>query len=61
MQTHTEISRQSHNLFNAEEVAETIGSDLETVTSGLKSVNRSGDIRRWSVFEIRTTQSGASL
>jgi hypothetical protein len=36
MQTHTEISRQSHNLFSAEEVAETIGSDLETVNEWLE-------------------------
>ena len=36
MQTHTEISRQSHNLFSAEEVAETIGADLETVNEWLE-------------------------
>jgi hypothetical protein len=31
MQTHTEISRQSPNLFSAEQIAKTIGADLETV------------------------------
>ena len=36
MQTHTEISRESHNLFSAEEVAETIGADLETVNEWLE-------------------------
>ena len=36
MQTHTEISRQSHNLFSAEEVAETIGADPETVNEWLE-------------------------
>jgi hypothetical protein len=36
MQTHTEISRQSHNLFSAEQVAETIGADLETVNEWLE-------------------------
>jgi hypothetical protein len=36
MQTQTEISRESHNLFSAEEVAETIGADLETVNEWLE-------------------------
>jgi hypothetical protein len=36
MQTHTEISRESHNLFSAEEVAETIGADLKTVNEWLE-------------------------
>ena len=36
MQTHTEISRQSHNLFSAEEVAGTIGADPETVNEWLE-------------------------
>jgi hypothetical protein len=36
MQTHTEISRESHNLFSAKEVAETIGADLETVNEWLE-------------------------
>ena len=36
MQTHTGISRQSHNLFSAEKVAETIGADLETVNEWLE-------------------------
>jgi hypothetical protein len=36
MQTQTEISRESHNLFSAEEVAKTIGADLETVNEWLE-------------------------
>jgi hypothetical protein len=36
MQTHTEISRESHNLFSAEEVAETVGADLKTVNEWLE-------------------------
>ena len=36
MQTQTEISRESHNHFSAEEVAETIGADLETVNEWLE-------------------------
>jgi len=36
MQTHTEILRESHNLFSAEEVAETIGADPETVNEWLE-------------------------
>ncbi len=35
MQTHTEISRQSPNLFSAEQVAKTIGADLDTVNGWL--------------------------
>ena len=35
METHTEISRQSANLFSAEQVAETIGTDLETINKWL--------------------------
>jgi hypothetical protein len=31
---HIEISRQSPNLFSATEVAETIGTDLETINGG---------------------------
>ncbi|MGA8696162.1 MAG: hypothetical protein WB689_20410 [Xanthobacteraceae bacterium] len=34
MQTHTEISRESHNLFSAEQ--ETIGADLKTVNEWLE-------------------------
>ena len=33
---HTEVSRQSPNLFSAEEVAKTIGADLKTVTDWLE-------------------------
>jgi hypothetical protein len=33
---HTELSRQSPNLFSAEEVAKTIGADLKTVTNWLE-------------------------
>ena len=33
---HTEISRQSSNLFSASEVAETIGADLETKNEWLE-------------------------
>jgi hypothetical protein len=33
---HTEISRQSSNLFSATEVAETIGADLETINGWLE-------------------------
>jgi hypothetical protein len=36
MQTHTEISRQSPNLFSTEQVARTIGADLETVNEWLE-------------------------
>jgi hypothetical protein len=36
MQTQTEISRESHNLFSAEKVAETIGADLKTVNEWLE-------------------------
>lgn len=36
MQTHTEISRESDNLFSAEQVAETIGADLKTVNEWLE-------------------------
>ena len=35
METHTEISRQSANLFSAEQVAKTIGADLETINEWL--------------------------
>lgn len=35
MQTHTAISHQSPNLFSAEQVAKTIGADLETVNEWL--------------------------
>jgi hypothetical protein len=35
MQTHTEISRQSPNLYSAEQVARTIGANLETVKEWL--------------------------
>ncbi len=36
MQPHTEILRRSPNLFSMEEVAETIGADLDTVNRWLK-------------------------
>jgi hypothetical protein len=36
MQTHTEISRQGPNLFSAQQVAKTIGADLETVNEWLE-------------------------
>ena len=36
MQPHTEISHRSSNLFNATEVAETIGTDLETINEWLE-------------------------
>ena len=36
MHTHTEISRQGPNLFSAEQVAKTIGADLETVNEWLE-------------------------
>ena len=48
MQTHTEISRQSPNLYSAEQVARTIGADLETVKEWLdvdetvEAANRAG-------------------
>jgi len=35
METHTEISRQNANLFSAEQVANAIGTDLETVNEWL--------------------------
>ena len=34
MQPNTEISHRSSNLFSATEVAETIGTDLETINEG---------------------------
>jgi hypothetical protein len=36
MHTHTKISRQGPNLFSAEQVAKTIGADLETVNEWLE-------------------------
>jgi len=36
MQSHTEISRQSPNLFSAEQVAKAVGTDLETVNEWLE-------------------------
>ena len=36
MQPHTEISHRSSNLFSATEVAETIGTDLETINEWLE-------------------------
>ena len=36
VQPDTEISHRSSNLFNATEVAETIGTDLETIMNGLR-------------------------
>ena len=36
MQTHTEISRQRPNLFSAEQVAKTIGADLDTINDWLE-------------------------
>ena len=36
MQPHTEISHRSSNLFSAIEVAETIGTDLETINKWLE-------------------------
>ena len=36
MQPNTEISHRSSNLFNATEVAETIGTDLETINEWLE-------------------------
>src|SRR5437762_11244972 len=46
METHTEISRQSVNLFSAEQVAKTIGADLETVNewADLETVNEWLDV-----------------
>ena len=62
MQTHTAISHQSPNLFSAEQVAKTIGADLETVNEwlGVGAIDR-------AVFgggqfsKIRNTQSGIGL
>ena len=56
MQTQTEISRESHNLFSAEEVAETIGADLETVNEWRDSCCglRSRDVRQPSGWPDRS-------
>ena len=58
METHTEISRQSANLFSAEQVAKTIGADLETINEWLdvgavdRAVFGGGRLSRYELHRV---------
>jgi len=58
METHTEISRQSANLFSAEQVAKTIGADLETINEWLdvgavdRAVFGGGQLSRYELHRV---------